>query len=44
MTITQKACVALALTIGLGLGTAHAEESWLDTIKGCPRTLRRRCR
>ena len=23
-----------ALTAGLGLGTAHAEESWLDTIKG----------
>ncbi|ODR98013.1 hypothetical protein AUC68_10930 [Methyloceanibacter methanicus] len=34
MNIAKNACIVLALTIGLGLGTAHAEESWFDSIKG----------
>ena len=33
MTMGKLTCAAVAIVVGLGIGTAHAE-SWLDSIKG----------
>ncbi len=33
MSFARNVCIAFALTFGLGLGTAHAEGGWLDSIK-----------